>query len=130
MYEWCGLQAEEEEARQFAERERRRKEREAAKQRRKEQLGDDYVSEDEKDEEGGEGEGEGGEEGGEEGGGEDQAVEEKPKGPSPILSALFTSEEEGVFWVSMVSQLLSLSLSLSFPNTLKVHTYNKRATEN
>ena len=69
------------------------------------------MSEDEEEEEVGEGEGEGEEEEG----GEDQAEEEKPKGPSPILSALFTSEEEGVFWVSMVSCCF-LSLSLSLPS--------------
>ena len=92
------LQAEEEEARQMAEREKKRREKEAAKQKRREEMGEDYVSEEEVEEEGGEG-GEGDGEGGEE---EGEEEEEKPKGPSPILSTLvIPAEKEEVFWVSM-----------------------------
>lgn len=83
-----------------AERETLRREKEAAKQHRREQLGEDYVSEEEEEEDveevekGGDGDGEG----------EEEGEEEKPKGPSPILSTFFTSED-GKFWVSMVREL-------------------------
>ena len=88
------LQREEEEARRAAELERKRKEREAAKQRRREQLGEDYVSEEEEEEEKEVEE--------EEGGGEAEEVKH-PKGPSPILSAFYCSQDSREFWVSMVS---------------------------
>ena len=99
-------QHEEEEARCAAERECKRKEWEAIKQRKREELGDDYVSEEEEEEEEGEGEGEGAEG---EGGEGEQAVEEvqKPAGPSPILQAFYSREEEdNKFWVSMVGAQL------------------------
>ena len=97
------MQAEEEEARQAAERERKRREKEAKKQQRREELGEDYVSEEEEEEEEEEGEGEG------EGEGEapPTEAEEKPKGPSSILSTFFNHEDESKFWVSMVSTLHS-----------------------
>ena len=88
------LQREEEERRRAAELERKRKEKEAAKQRRREQLGEDYVSEEEEEEQ------EEVEE--EEGGGEVEEVK-LPKGPSPILSAFYCSQDSREFWVSMVS---------------------------
>ena len=84
------LQREEEEARRAAELERKRKEREAAKQRRREQLGEDYVSEEEEEVEE------------EEGGGEAEEVKHQ-KGPNPILSAFYCSQDSREFWVSMVS---------------------------
>ena len=88
------MQREEEETRRAAELERKRKEREATKQRRREQLGEDYVSEEEEEEQ------EEVEE--EEGGGEVEEVK-LPKGPSPILSAFYCSQDSREFWVSMVS---------------------------
>ena len=88
------MQREEEERRRAAEVERKRKEKEAAKQRRREQLGEDYVSEEEEEEQ------EEVEE--EEGGGEVEEVK-LPKGPSPILSAFYCSQDSREFWVSMVS---------------------------
>ena len=92
------LQAEEEKARQVAEKECKRQEKEAKKQRRREELGDDYVSEDEEEVE---------EEEEREGEGDAPPAEkdEKPKGPSSILSTFFDHRDESKFWLSMVSLL-------------------------
>ena len=96
-------QREEEEARRAAEREKKRKEKEAAKKLKKEQMGENYVSEDEEEEEE-EGEGEGKQaEGG------DKIAEEASKaevsGPSSIL-AVIPELNSDHFWVSMVSSCM------------------------
>ena len=119
--------------RQSAERERKRREREAAKQRRREQLGDEYVSEEEEEEE------EEKEEEGEEGDEEEEEEEEKPSGPSPILTALPSVERgEREFWVSMgeydAGYLYQCSMEGAGPepepyearNSIPVPSYNGR----
>lgn len=98
-------QTAEEEARKAAERERRRKEKEAAKKLKKEQMGENYVSEDEEEEEG---EGESDEKG-DQVEGRDKLVEEPSKaevsGPSSIL-AIIPELNGDHFWVSMVSNYM------------------------
>ena len=84
-------------------REKRRKEREAAKKLKKEQMGENYVSEDEEEEEEEEGEGESK---GESNVGKEKIAEESSKGEVSGLSsilAVIPEQNSDRFWVSMVS---------------------------